>query len=85
MSRIFLGKWWHWGLLIAGVVALWIAGAKRMHVIHFNSFILSLLLTAAIVVAFLVAGTRRGEQVTRDRLDFPADDPSEGGPVRPGE
>lgn len=85
MSRIFLGKWWHWCLLVAGVVALWIAGEKRMHVIHFNTFILSLLLIVAIVVAFLVAGTRRGEQVTRDRLDLPADHTPEGGSVRPGE
>lgn len=85
MSRIFLGKWWHWCLLVAGVVALWIAGENRMHVIHFNTFILSLLLMVAIVVAILVAGTRRGEQVTRERLDLPADHPPEGGSVRPGE
>ncbi len=71
MSRIFLGRWWHWGILIASVAALWLAGEKRMHVIHFNTFILSLLVVTAIVVAFLIAKTRPGEQVTRDRLESP--------------
>lgn len=82
MSNIFLGKWWHWALLIAGVVALWVAGEERMHVIHFNTFILMLLLVTAIVVAMLVAGIRPGERVTRDRLDSPADHPAGGEPPR---
>jgi hypothetical protein len=69
VSRIFLGRWWHWGILVASVVVLWFAGEKRMHVIHFNTFILSLLGVTAIVVAILIARTRPGEQVTRDRLD----------------
>ena len=73
MSRIFLGRWWHWGILIASVAALWLAGEKRMHVIHFNTFILSLLAVTAVVVAFLIARTRPGEQVTRDRLETPAE------------
>lgn len=73
MSRIFLGRWWHWGILVASVAALWLAGEKRMHVIHFNTFILSLLVVTAIVVAFLIARTRPGEQVTRDRLDWRAE------------
>lgn len=75
MSRIFLGRWWHWGILIASVAALWFAGAKRMHVIHFNAFIVSLLVVTAIVVAFLIARTRPGEQVTRERLDSRAEHP----------
>jgi hypothetical protein len=69
VSRIFLGKWWHWGILVASVAALWFAGQQRMHVIHFNAFILSLLVVTAIVIAFLIARTHPGEQVTRDRLD----------------
>jgi hypothetical protein len=71
VSRIFLGRWWHWGILVASVAALWVAGEKRMHVIHFNTFILSLLAITAIVVAILVARTRPGEQVTRERLESP--------------
>ena len=76
MSRIFLGKWWHWGVLAASVAALWVAGAKRMHVIHFNAFILSLLCVTAIVIAILLARTRPGEQVTRDRLKLDPEDPA---------
>ncbi len=72
MNQIFLGKWWHWGILIAGVVALWLAGEQRMHVIHFNTFILSLLGVTAIVVAILIFRTKPGEQVTRDPLESPA-------------
>jgi len=69
MSGIFLGRWWHWGILIAVTAALWFAGDKRMHVIEFNTFILTLLGGVAGVVAVLLAGTRSGEQVTRDTLE----------------
>jgi hypothetical protein len=75
VSRIFLGRWWHWGILASSVAVLWVAGAKRMHVIHFNAFILSLLCVTAIVVAILIARTRPGEQVTRDRLKLDSEDP----------
>lgn len=85
MSRIFLGRWWHWGILVAGVVALWFAGENRMHVIHFNAFILSLLVVTAVVIVFLIARTRPGEQVTRDRLDSRAVQSSNEETARPGE
>jgi hypothetical protein len=78
VSRIFLGRWWHWGILIASVATLWLAGENRMHVIHFNAFILTLLVVTAIVIALLVAGTRPGERVTRDRLDSRAENPQDG-------
>lgn len=85
MNRIFLGKWWHWGILIASVAALWLAGENRMHVIHFNTFILSLLGVTAIVVAILILRTRPGEQVTRDPLESTPDhrfDEENGGSVK---
>ena len=69
MNRIFLGRWWHWIILVASVVALWLAGEKRMHVIHFNTFILSVLVGTAIVIALLVAKARPGEQITRDPME----------------
>jgi len=71
VNRIFLGRWWHWAILAASVGALWIAGDKRMHVIHFNAFILSLLLVTAIVLAILIARTHPGERITRDPLQPP--------------
>ncbi len=55
-----------------------------MHVIHFNTFILTLLGVTAIVVAILILRTRPGEQVTRDPLESPAEHPLDGetgGPV----
>ncbi len=85
MSRIFLGRWWHWGVLIASVGALWLAGENRLHVIHFNTFILSLLGVTAIVVAVLIARTRPGEQVTRDPLELKAKRPVDGETGRPVE
>lgn len=74
MNRIFLGKWWHWVILIVSVAALWLAGEKRMHVIHFNAFILSLFIVTAIVIAILIARTRPGEQITRDPLEWGEED-----------
>lgn len=74
MNRIFLGRWWHWVILIVSVAALWLAGEKRMHVIHFNAFILSLFVVTAIVIAVLIARTRPGEQITRDPLEWGEED-----------
>ena len=68
MSRLFLGKWWHWAIVVAGAGALWLAGHEKAHVVHFNAFILALLAATAVVIAVIVAGTRPGEQVTRDPL-----------------
>ena len=72
MSRLFLGKWWHWAIVVTCVGALWLAGHEKAHVVHFNGFILSLLAATAVVVAVIVAGTRPGEQVTRDPLESDA-------------
>ena len=83
MNRIFLGRWWHWAILIASVAALWLAGEHRMHVIHFNTFILSLLGVTAVVIAILIARTRPGEQVTRDPLELPAEHSVDGNAERP--
>ena len=69
MRDIFLGKWWHWSILIVVCGLLWLAGHQRLHVIHFNVFISTLAVGAAVVVLVLLGGTRPGEQVTRDRLE----------------
>jgi len=69
MGSVFLGKWWHWGILIVVCGLLWLAGYQRLHVIHFNAFISCLIAGMAVVVIVFLAGTRPGEQVTRDKLD----------------
>jgi Mn2+/Fe2+ NRAMP family transporter len=71
MTRIFLGKWWHWGLLVVVTVLLWLAGERRLHVVEFNTFVLALLVGVALVVVAVLARTKPGEQVTRDRLEPP--------------
>jgi hypothetical protein len=69
VSRIFLGRWWHWAILVVGAALLWAAGSERMHVIHFNTFVLSVLGVTALVLGAVIRGTRPGEQVTRDPLE----------------
>jgi hypothetical protein len=70
VSKIFLGRWWHWALLIVLCAVLWIAGDNRMHVIHFNQFVSALLAGVCVILAIVLVGTRPGEQVTRDVLEM---------------
>ncbi len=75
MGKLFLGKWWHWLLVTVIVGLLWQAGAKKLHVIEFNTFIMLLLAGAVISVVLLIKTTRPGEQITRDPLvDAPDDE-----------
>lgn len=69
MKQWFLGKWWHWLILLAAVPLMWLAGTEKMHVIHFNLFVAGLLIGTLIVVICIVRGTPAGEQVTRDPLE----------------
>lgn len=73
MSSIFLGRWWHWAILVVLAGALWLAGDARMHVIHFNTFVSVLVLAVCVIIAAVVKGTRPGEQVTREILEVPDD------------
>jgi hypothetical protein len=68
MGKLFLGKWWHWLMLVIAIVLFWQAGAQKIHVIHFNTFVLVLLAGTVAIVLLLVKGTRRGEQITREVL-----------------
>ena len=69
MGTFFLGKWWHWLLLAVMVGLLWLAGSHRLHVVDFNTFILSLTGGVIVAVGRLLGGTRPGEQVTRDPIE----------------
>lgn len=68
IEKLFLGKAWHWVLLIAASVLFWYTGSKRMHVIEFNLFVILMLVGTAIAVFAVVWFHRPGEQVTRDVL-----------------
>jgi hypothetical protein len=69
MTRIFLGKPLHWALVALLVAGGWAAGHIRLHVTHFNLFVILLLLVAAATIVVVMATSRPGERVTRDPLE----------------
>lgn len=68
MKNIFLGKPIHWILLALVATGMWFIGTQRMHVIHFNSFVLIVIAVSAVCVLFVLFGYRQGEQLTRDEI-----------------
>jgi hypothetical protein len=68
IGKIFLGKPWHWAMLIAIAGLFWFCGTRRLHVIEFNLFIAAMLAGTTIAVLAVVWFHRPGEQVTRDVL-----------------
>ena len=68
IQNIFLGKAWHWLLLIITSVLFWYCGSKRLHVIEFNTFIVAMLVGTIVVVGAILWFHRPGEQITRDAL-----------------
>ena len=68
MSNIFLGKPLHWLLLIIIAAGLWYVGDLRLHIIHFDAFILALLAVAGACVAIVLYGPGHGERITRDDI-----------------
>lgn len=76
LGNIFLGKFWHWALLAAAVGLLWFCGSKRLHVIEFNLFIISLLLGTIAIVFLIIRFHSDGERITRDALILQSFDPN---------
>lgn len=72
MRELFLGKPWHWLLIVVAAVLCWLAGGAKMHVIQFNTFLIALIVGAAVLVALVLRSTGPGERVTRDPLPDPA-------------
>jgi hypothetical protein len=68
MSNIFLGKPLHWLVLIIIAAGFWYAGELRMHNIHFNAFVMSVLAISAGCVMVVLYGPGRGERLTRDEI-----------------
>ncbi|MGI9372458.1 MAG: hypothetical protein ACR2OJ_08175 [Hyphomicrobiales bacterium] len=68
MREIFLGKPWHWAMLVVIIGLLWMAGVNKLHVIEFNSFIVALFLGTTAVILLILRTTKPGEQITRDEL-----------------
>ena len=68
MSTFFLGKPLHWLMLIVVAAGLWYAGDLRLHIVHFDAFILALLAVSAGCVLLVLYGPGRGERITRDEI-----------------
>jgi hypothetical protein len=68
MSDIFLGKPLHWLLLVVICAGLWYAGDLRLHLIHFDAFIVALLAVSTLCVLIVLHGGRQGERIMRDEI-----------------
>lgn len=68
IAKIFLGKAWHWALLVLTGVLFWFCGTKRLHVIEFNLFVMAMLAGTTLVVGAIILFHQPGEQITREVL-----------------
>ncbi len=68
MSEIFLGKPLHWLMLVVICAGLWWAGDLRLHITHFDAFIVALLAVSTVCVLTVLYGPGRGERMTRDAI-----------------
>ena len=69
MKNLFIGKKLHW-VLIAGLIAvLYWLGAHQYHRVDYPAFLFILLGLAAFSVVLVLATYRRGDRITRARLD----------------
>ncbi len=75
MSRIFLGRPWHWAIVLIIIGLGWYAGDARMHVTHFNFFFVILGLGTTLVLALLIGTSKPDQQITRDPIeDLPSEE-----------
>ena len=66
MARLFLGKASHWALIVVLTVILYNVGLTRLHVTHFNNFIVLLLfLVIGLIIALRQTSWHEGK-TTRD-------------------
>ncbi len=68
MSNLFLGKPLHWLILAVIAAGLWYAGSLRIHIVHFDAFIVALLAVSVGCVLVVLYGPGRGDRVTRDEI-----------------
>jgi hypothetical protein len=68
MSEIFLGKPLHWLMLVVIAAGLWWAGELRLHIVHFDAFIVALLAISTVCVLVVLYGPGHDERITRDEI-----------------
>lgn len=73
MADIFLGKAWHWGLLVVAFVILAVVGVNYMHTYAFNTFMTICLAVGFVVVSAVVLTHKDGDRVTREPIEAPED------------
>lgn len=71
MADIFIGKAWHWALLVLAFVALAVVGVNYMHTYAFNMFVMICLAIGLVVVSAVVLTHKPGDRVTRDPIEMP--------------
>ena len=69
MADIFLGKPWHWGLLIAVSVVLALVGFQYLHTSDFNVFSAITLVVGVTMVCAVVLTYRPGDRIMREPID----------------
>lgn len=68
MRDVFLGKPWHWGIVLAVTALLAGAGNSKAHVIHFNGFLTALAIGSLAIILIVLKTHKPDEQVTREPL-----------------
>ncbi|MCR9070462.1 MAG: hypothetical protein NXI18_01985 [Alphaproteobacteria bacterium] len=74
MADIFLGKPWHWGLLVLAFICLAVVGVNYMHTYAFNTFATICLAVGLLVVSAVVLTHRHGDRVTREPIELSEDE-----------
>lgn len=69
MRRVFLGKPFHWLVLIIVAGAMWWMGDALLQTRNFNLFLAILFAVSVAAVAILRITTRPGDHVTREKFD----------------
>lgn len=69
MAEIFLGKPWHWALLVVGAIILWVVGENHLHTSAFNLFTAITFGVGLVGMIALIVTHKDGERVTRDDLE----------------
>lgn len=74
MKRIFLGRPIHWLFILLIVGGGLVLGLQRLHVIHFNVFIIALFAVTVVLLALVLATAKGADPLTRDPIPEPDED-----------
>ncbi len=81
MKQVFLGPLVHWLVLAGACIAGWFAGEARLHVTHFNLFVILVIAGTVAGLLIVLFTARPGTRITRDPIEDVAD-PVPGDPAQ---